>query len=128
MRFEPGHYGPYAANLNKVLDRIEGHLIRGYGDSPKPDLEIGLMNGAVEEADAFLVTHADSRARLERVAQLIEGFETPYGMELLSSVHWVARRADQVRSAEDAVRAVHCWNDRKRPSPTWRPVARTRRS
>jgi len=114
LRYEAGHFGPYAANLNKVLERIEGHLIRGYGDSQKPDAEIGLTGGATEEADAFLVTHKESRARLERVGKLIEGFETPYGMELLSSVHWVVKHDDRVQSAADAVQAVHGWNDRKK--------------
>jgi hypothetical protein len=114
LRYEPGHYGPYAANLNKVLERIEGHLIRGYGDSQKPDVEVDLLNGAAQEADAFLVSRPESRARLERVSALIEGFETPYGMELLSSVHWVALRDPTVRQADDAVRSVHSWNERKR--------------
>jgi O-acetyl-ADP-ribose deacetylase (regulator of RNase III) len=114
LRYEPGHYGPYAANLNKVLERIEGHLIRGYGDSQKPDAEIGLLAGATEEANALLVSHQESQARLARVGELIEGFETPYGMELLSSVHWVAKHGDCVRGADDAIAAVHAWNDRKR--------------
>jgi O-acetyl-ADP-ribose deacetylase (regulator of RNase III) len=114
LGYEPGHYGPFATNLNKVLERIEGHFIRGYGDSQKPDAEIGLLNGATRAADAFLVSHDSSRARLRRVAKLIEGFETPYGMELLSSVHWVATRSSEVRGADDAVRAVHAWNDRKK--------------
>ena len=114
LTYEPGHYGPYAANLNKVLERIEGHLIRGYGDSQKPDAEIGLLKGAVEEADALLVSHEESKQRLKRVGELIEGFETPYGMELLSSVHWVLKDDSNVRAASDAVAAVHSWNDRKR--------------
>jgi O-acetyl-ADP-ribose deacetylase (regulator of RNase III) len=114
LRYEPGHYGPYATNLNKVLERIEGHLIRGYGDSQKPDVEIRLLNGAAREADAFLVSRSESRARLERVSALIEGFETPYGMELLSSVHWVASHDPTVSRPADAVRSVHSWNERKR--------------
>jgi len=48
------------------------------------------------------------------VASLIEGFETPYGMELLSSVHWSATRGSDVRTADDAIRAVHSWNERER--------------
>lgn len=114
LRYVKGHYGPYAGNLNKVLERIEGHLIRGYGDSQKPDVEIGLLKGATQEATALLAAHADSRARLKRVSDLIEGFETPYGMELLASVHWVASHEQRVRGASDAVRAVHDWSDRKR--------------
>jgi O-acetyl-ADP-ribose deacetylase (regulator of RNase III) len=114
LRYEKGHYGPYATNLNNVLERIEGHFIRGYGDSQKPDVEIGLLRGATEEADAFLASRDESQDRLRRVAELIEGFETRYGMELLSSVHWVATQPGNVRTAEDAITAVQSWNDRKR--------------
>ncbi|MGH9672807.1 MAG: type II toxin-antitoxin system antitoxin DNA ADP-ribosyl glycohydrolase DarG [Bryobacteraceae bacterium] len=115
LKYEPGHYGPYAANLNKVLERIEGHFTRGYGDSQKPDTEIELLGGAVEQADAFLASYPESRERLDRVSALISGFETPYGMELLSSVHWVGTHADPTATDADlAVNMVHCWNERKR--------------
>ena len=70
------HYGPYAENLNHVLQRIEGHYIRGYGDRSK-DAEIYVLDEGAEEADKFLAQDADARERLDRVAELIEGFETP---------------------------------------------------
>lgn len=115
LRYESGHYGPYAANLNKVFERIEGHFTRGYGDSQKPDVEIDLLEGATDEADRFLEGHFASLERLEKVACLIEGFETPYGMELLSSVHWVARHNDPTATdADEAIAQVHAWNARKR--------------
>jgi len=115
LRYEAGVYGPYAPNLNKVLERLEGHFIRGYGDSQKPDTEIDLLPGAVEEANAFLAQSQESLARLQRVSDLIEGLETPYGMELLSSVHWVAWHGmPPVTDAAGAVVAVHNWNERKR--------------
>ncbi len=115
LRYEAGLYGPYAANLNKVLERIEGHYIRGYGDSQKPDAEIDLLPGAVDEANAFLTGRQESRTRLKRVSALIEGFETPYGVELLSSVHWVAKHGSPAAvDVEGAIKDVHKWNDRKR--------------
>lgn len=52
--------------------------------------------------------------RVERVARLIDGFQSSYGMELLASVHWVAMHEDNVRSAEAALSAVHAWNPRKK--------------
>jgi len=118
LKYEAGHYGPYATNLNKVLEVMEGHFIRGYGDQQKPDAEIELLPGAVEEATSFLVGKTESLARLERVAHLIEGFETPYGMELLTTVHWASRRggpgaAAPARNAEEAVAQIHAWNPRK---------------
>jgi hypothetical protein len=115
LRFEAGIYGPYASNLNKVLELLEGHYIRGYGDSQKPDTEVELLPGAVEDADNFLTSHSDSVTRLLRVAELIEGFETPYGMELLSTVHWVCTHGEtKAIDAEAAIRSVQSWNDRKR--------------
>ncbi|KKL12286.1 hypothetical protein LCGC14_2537300, partial [marine sediment metagenome] len=67
------------------------------------------------EADEFLKGHDKSKARLQQVADLIEGFETPYGMELLSSVHWVAKQDDPRATDEDsAIAAVQEWNERKR--------------
>jgi len=115
LRFEAGLYGPYAVNLNKVLELMEGHFIRGYGDSQKPDAEIELLPGAVEAADDFLVDYPESVSRLSGVSELIQGFETPYGMDLLSTVHWVCTHGETKASTPDtAVEAVHGWNERKR--------------
>lgn len=127
LNYEKGHYGPYAPNLNKVLEALEGHYTRGYGDSQKPDVEIALLDGAAREAEEFLRDSPESNRRLERVSLLIEGFETPHGMELLSSTHWVATRAEGgesgasgeegkpwARTPEEAVAAVHAWNPRKK--------------
>jgi O-acetyl-ADP-ribose deacetylase (regulator of RNase III) len=115
LRYEAGIYGPYAHNLNKVIEIMEGHFTRGYGDSQKPDVEIELLAGAIKEADDNLAGHDMSANRLDRVARLIEGFETPYGLELLSSVHWVAVHEKKPTSSPImAIQAVHEWNDRKR--------------
>ena len=115
LRYEAGFYGPYAPNLNKVLEVLEGHFIRGYGDSQRPDVEIELLPGASDAAAEFLQEYSDLRGRLDRVSRLISGFETPYGMELLSSVHWVAVHADAPAvDADSSVRLVTEWNDRKR--------------
>ena len=48
--------------------------------------------GAVEDAKDYLDQHDISRARFERVTKLVEGFESPYGLELLATVHWVMSR------------------------------------
>lgn len=115
LNYEEGHYGPYAQNLNKVLERIEGHFTRGYGDSQRPDTEIRILEGAVDQASEFLAQKSESLLRLGEVAKLIEGFETPYGMELLSSVHWVSmHRVRRARTVHEAVSAVYQWNARKR--------------
>jgi len=114
LKYKAGPYGPYADNLNKVLELLEGHFIEGFDGARKPDIELRLLPGAVEEADAFLAQHPESLSRLTRTSDVIEGFETPYGMELLSSIHWVATHSDPpIRTAEQAVEAIQSWSERK---------------
>ena len=113
LGYRKGPYGPYAHNLNKVLEVLEGHYIRGYGDNQKPDVSLELLPDAVAQADALLQDEA-TQARLERLSKLIEGFETPYGMELLSSVHWLAVHDEpRVNDAEAALAELQRWNPRK---------------
>jgi O-acetyl-ADP-ribose deacetylase (regulator of RNase III) len=115
LQYHAGLFGPYAPNLNKVLETLERHYTSGYGDSQKPDVEIELLEGAAEAAKGFLSDHAAEHERLARVNQLIEGFETPYGLELLSSVHWLAvHGTPAAASPEEAVAGIGSWNERKR--------------
>jgi len=113
LKYEKAIYGPYAKNLRHVLNRIEGHFITGYGDAQDtPEKQIELRSDASRQAEDFLRAHEETRSRLDRVGNLIEGFETPYGMELLSTVHWVATRED-ARTAEEALAQTYEWADRK---------------
>jgi O-acetyl-ADP-ribose deacetylase (regulator of RNase III) len=118
LNYEPDYYGPYADNLRHVLNRLEGHYVRGFGDGKnKPAIPLELIGDAAKEAEAFVASRTTTQARLARVAELIEGYESPFGMELLSTVHWVAMHdQDALRSEEEAIRAVHAWNERKATS------------
>ncbi len=116
LTFEKNVFGPYSPDLRHGLIRMENHLTRGFGEgSDKPTTPVELLPGAVEAAESFLSGLPETKARMERVAQLIEGYEDPYGMELLSSVHWVMQHDPGARdNADDAVAGVRSWNDRKR--------------
>jgi len=116
LNYEAKPFGPYAPNLRQVLIRLETHYTQGYGDGKdKPSTLIHLLPGAVDEAAAFLRDDTDALARMDRVAALIEGFEDPFGLELLSTVHWVMRENPEARTNPDvAVRAVQAWSPRKK--------------
>ena len=120
LDFVKGKYGPYATNLRHVLNAIEGHFLSGFGDaSEEPGKVLETIPGAVEKAEAFLndCTRKPTLQRFHRVEKLMEGFETAYGLELLSSVHWVAKHeASPARTPDEAVQLIHAWNDRKRES------------
>lgn len=108
-------YGPYCDALRNVLTTLDGHYTRGYGDgNVTPTTPISLLPGTAEEATAFLASQPETLNRLERVKRVIDGFETPFGMELLATVHWVATQPPHAESLEDAIEAVHAWSPRKR--------------
>ena len=114
LNFVQAPYGPYTDNLRHVLTQMEGYFVSGYadgGDAPTKQLE--LVPGAVIDANAFLAKDNEARQRLERVADLVQGFETPFGLELLSTVHWIVSRGGTA-SAEEVIAQTYRWNERKR--------------
>jgi len=114
LHYTQAPYGPYAENLRHVLLEVEGHLISGYADGgDAPDKQLQLVPGAAEDAEAFLAADANTRARFERVADLVEGFETPFGLELLATVHWVMTRQGAT-GLDDVIGQTYAWNERKR--------------
>jgi O-acetyl-ADP-ribose deacetylase (regulator of RNase III) len=115
LEFVKHKYGPYSDKLRHVLKAMDGHYVQGVGDHAG-EAEIVIVPNALREADEYLASQSEGpiRDRVERVSRLIAGFETPYGMELLATVHWVASHEPKARSADEAVAAVRAWNDRKR--------------
>ena len=115
LQYEAKEFGPYATNLRQVMIRLESHYTQGYGDgNDSPTKAIELLPGAVDEAQHFLREDVAIRQRMERVTDLIEGYEDPVGLELLSSVHWVMSNNPEAKlSADTAAQAVHKWNARK---------------
>ena len=114
LQYAKAPYGPYAENLRHVLRAVEGHLVAGYADGgDAPDKQIELVPGAMKDAEAFLSEKHETVRRFDRVGKLVEGFETPFGLELLATVHWVVEH-ESATSAKDAAAKVYAWNDRKK--------------
>jgi O-acetyl-ADP-ribose deacetylase (regulator of RNase III) len=114
LRYEKGLYGPYAHNLNHILQLMEGVYLRGYGDGSQR-AEIYPLDVASAAARDFLAQDPSAQETLRRVQELIEGFETPYGMELLATVYWVTGEDEQAwQQVNAAITSVQGWNERKR--------------
>jgi O-acetyl-ADP-ribose deacetylase (regulator of RNase III)/uncharacterized protein YwgA len=119
LRFVKYKYGPYADNLRHVLQHIEGHYIQGYGDGTG-QAEITLLPNAIETAHEFL-QDPEAAELLRNVSDLIEGFETPYSLELLATIHWIATKEDEKAKVDvdAAITGLQNWNERK--SKVFRP-------
>ncbi|MDR2453837.1 MAG: hypothetical protein LBD51_04705 [Bifidobacteriaceae bacterium] len=72
------------------------------------------MPGALEAATDVLKDFPETRRRIDRVIKLTSGFDSMYGMELLSSVHWLIEREGVDRSdASGLAEQIAGWAKRK---------------
>ena len=111
LRFVKHQFGPYDQAIEHVLDDLDQHYIVGFGDRSSQS-RIRLKEGAMEEAEGVLASDEETQQRLRKVLQLIEGFETSFGIELLATVHWVITQ-EAVQSDDEIFEAVQKWNSRK---------------
>jgi O-acetyl-ADP-ribose deacetylase (regulator of RNase III) len=116
LKFTQGKYGPYAETLPHVLNTLEGHYLTGYGDRTARVTElvpITPTTGGLSDAESIMRTHPEDAARVDRLLDLVDGFETPYSMELLATVHFASTQPPT--STDPAILAdrVAGWNRRK---------------
>lgn len=106
LRFAANKYGPYADRLRHLLEGLDGsylHADKRIGDADPLD-----VIWFDDERKAHVQTYLKSEAKdyvpaLEATAAVIEGFESPYGMELLATVDWLLSQ-EQVAPTVPAVR------------------------
>lgn len=114
LQYKPAFYGPYAENLRHVFNAIEGYFISGYADGgDNPNKRLKLIPGAYKDASEFLNNHHETRKHFDRVSELVEGFESPFGLELLSTVYWVVKN-ETITSIKEIVKHIYNWNERKK--------------
>ncbi len=95
LDFKAHRYGPYAPNLNHLLNSLDGSYIRSdkrIADADPLDV-IRFDDGRKDLVQGFLQSEAkDVAPALELISQVIDGFESPFGMELLASIDWLISR------------------------------------
>jgi O-acetyl-ADP-ribose deacetylase (regulator of RNase III) len=93
LDFQPNRYGPYADRLRHLLNGLDGsylHCQKRLSDAGPLDL-IWFEDAKRERLEAFLGSEeaAPFLPALERTSAVIDGFESPLGMELLATVDWL---------------------------------------
>jgi len=113
LKFTAHKYGPYANRLEHLLDNLDGsylHCDKRIGDAGITDV-IWFDEGRKGFLQAYLKTEAKPYMdALESTANLIDGFESPFGMELLATVDWLLHR-ERVEPSIPAIReALGNWS------------------
>jgi O-acetyl-ADP-ribose deacetylase (regulator of RNase III) len=92
LEFKADRFGPYSLVLGHLLNGLDGsylHCDKRVADAGVLDT-IWFENSKRDIVATYLGTEAKQySAALERTAELIDGFESPLGMELLGTVDWL---------------------------------------
>lgn len=112
LKFVANSYGPYADRLRHLLDGLDGSYLKSekrisdcgsldviwFNDTKRDKIALYLKS----EAKAYLPA-------LEKTAELIDGFESPYGIELLSTVDWLLFQEHVSPDAESLLDGIRHW-------------------
>lgn len=103
-RFKPHIYGPYADELRHLLNTLNGSYFcceKRINDAQAFE-PIWFNNSQKENLEKYLESNEMKiyTKALEYTSKLIDGFESPFGMELLATVDWLM---EQDKCAPDTI-------------------------
>jgi O-acetyl-ADP-ribose deacetylase (regulator of RNase III) len=116
LQFDKGQYGPFAHNLSFVLQRMDGAFLRGMDfKEAKPFSELTLIEEQFGPLDEYIEQKLSEtqKQQVGRLVRLIEGFESPLGMELLATADYLLWR-NEAQDLPTLVEKVGQWNERKK--------------
>jgi len=108
LRFKADKFGPYAPRLRHLLNALDGsylHCDKRVGDASPFDV-IWFADDKKERIALYLAS-TDAKIyqpALQATSELIDGFESPLGMELLATVDWLLHR-EKVQPSIEAVKS-----------------------
>ncbi|WP_158796317.1 macro domain-containing protein [Pedobacter sp. L105] len=116
LDFQPNFYGPYSGKVKHVLYYLNGSYITGYSSKDKkPFEELGIMRDSENDVINYLNEPANLHLReiVERTKQFLTGFYSSFGLELLSTIDFIAQQYD-TKSPDKISAYLYQWSDRKK--------------
>lgn len=113
LQFKADKYGPYADRLRHLLNDLDGsylHCEKRLADASPFDM-IWFEDSKREKVEAFLRNSqaAVFMPALEKTAAIIDGFESPLGMELLATVDWLIAEGGCEASVQALRQSLQSW-------------------
>lgn len=116
LDFHPNFYGPYSGKVKHVLYYLNGSYIMDYSSKDKKPFEgISLIPSSESEINEFLSKpeNAYHKIIVEKTKSFLNGFYSPFGLELLSTVDFIMEEK-KVDTLEDITYELEKWSDRKK--------------
>ena len=113
LQFTANKFGPYATKLTHLLNGLDGsylHCNKRLADAGPLDI-IWFEDARRDHLAAYLSAAKAKpyRPALEATSEIIDGFQSPLGMELLATVHWLLHREGAAPSLDSIKAALARW-------------------
>lgn len=111
--FSANRYGPYSDKVRHLLDSLDGSYLtceRRVADA-RPFDPIRFRHDRRDKISVYLTTPEASpyRPALDAASDIIDGFQSPHGLELLATVDWLHRQSDVALTGEAMMAAIPTW-------------------
>lgn len=112
LQFSRNLHGPYSETLKLAYVAMERHgMIDGFLSGER---QSHVTPSGCAVANEFLdQSETTANDTIDRLSKLVQGYESPYGLELLSSVHWLAHHEGHF-PVEKIILEMLGWSEAKR--------------
>ncbi|MBI3720353.1 MAG: macro domain-containing protein [Sphingobacteriales bacterium] len=115
LNFVAHHYGPYAQQIEHVLYALNGVYLKGFEQKQAKAFEPLLLNyEKFAEVKQYVNNQLapEQKLRLEKLMQLIDGFQSELSLEILASVDFILSQ-NPAYSVEQVYTDIKNWSERK---------------
>ncbi len=111
--FVADRYGPYSDGIRHLLDSLDGSYLtceRRLADA-RPFDPIRFRRDRQDRIGAYLTSPEASpyRSALDRASTMIDGFQSPHGLELLATVDWLNRESGVALDVDAMMPGIASW-------------------
>ena len=111
--FAANRYGPYSEKVRHLLNSLDGSYLeceRRVADA-RPFDPIRFRHDRQDRISAYLTTPEASpyRPALDKASNLIDGFQSPHGLELLATVDWLQKESGVPLDTDAMIGAIATW-------------------
>lgn len=113
LKFQQDKFGPYSPGLNHLLNSLDGSYL--HCDKRLPDAgpsDIIWFEDAKREHVAVYLKSAEAKPYMEALdatETVIDGFQSPLGMELLATVDWLLSNSLSQPNVESVKEGLKTW-------------------
>lgn len=114
LNYSANFYGPYSGKVKHVLNYLNGSYVMGYaGKDKKPFEQLSLLMETEKKVDEYIDSDIELKEIVENTSAFLNGFYSSFGLELLSTVDYIAQ-SKKTADKETIKYTISNWSNRKK--------------